>query len=66
MFPKQRNGHHMDMRHNDKFVVKKARTERLQKSAVLSMQRLLNKEESEKKKLMRQISLTVPVNYDCL
>ena len=66
MFPKQRNGHHMDMRHYNKFVVKKAKTERLQRSAVLNMQRLLNKEESEKRKLMTQISLTVPVNYDCL
>ena len=54
MFPKQKNGHHMDMRHNDKFIVKKARTERLQRSAVLNMQRLLNKEELEKRKLMRQ------------
>ena len=66
MFPKQRNGHHMDMRHNNKFIVKKARTERLQRSAILNMQRLLNKEESDKRKLMRQISWTVPVNYDCL
>ena len=66
MFPKQRNSHNMDMRQNDKFVIKRARTERLQRSAVLNMQRLLNREETEKRKLMKQISLTGPVNYDFL
>ena len=65
MFPKQRYSHNMNMRHNDKFVIKRARTERLQRSAIVNMQRLLNREETEKKKLMRQISLTGPVNYDC-
>ena len=47
MFPKQRYGHNMDMRQNDKFVIKRARTERLQRSAIVNMQRLLNREESE-------------------
>ena len=65
MFPKQKYCHNMNMRQNDKFVIKRARTERLQRSAVVNMQRLLNREESEKRKLMRQISLTGPVNYDC-
>ena len=63
MFPKQRYSHNMDMRQNDKFVIKRARTERLKRSAVVN--RLLNQEESEKRKLMRQINLTGPVNYDC-
>ena len=39
MFPKQRKGHQMDMRHTDKFVTKNAKTERLQRSAILNMQR---------------------------
>ena len=52
MFPKQRHSHNMNKRQNDKFVIKRARTERLQKFAVVNMQRLLNKEESEKRKLM--------------
>ena len=55
----------MNMGQNDKFAIKRARTERLQRSAIVNMQRLLNREETEKKKLMRQISLTGPVNYDC-
>ena len=33
MFPESRKSHLMDMRQNYKFVVKKARTERLQRSA---------------------------------
>ena len=65
MFPKQRKGHQMDMRHTDKFVTTNAKTERLQRSAILNMQRLLNTDESGKRKMRRQLNLTVPVNYDC-
>ena len=67
MFPKSRNPHSMNLRHYDKFVIKKARTERLQRSAILNMQRLLNKDDLEKRKILRQINdITVPVNYGCI
>ena len=64
MFPKQTKGHQMDMRHTDKFVTKNSKSERLQRSAILNMQRLLNTDESDKRKIMKQLNLAVPVNYD--
>ena len=67
MFPKSRNPHSMDLRHNDKFMITKARTERLQRSAIVNMQRLLNKDDLEKRNILRQINdITVPVNYGCM
>ena len=59
-----RKSHLMDMRQNYKFVVKKARTERLQRSAVVNMQKLLNKDDLEKRDVLRQLNDIVPVNYD--
>ena len=56
----------MDMMQNYKFVVKKARTERLQRSAIVNMQKLLNKDDLEKKEILRQLDSIVPVNYDCM
>ena len=50
----------------DKYVVKKAMTKRYRKSAILSMQRLLNQSEKEKREVFKRINDTVPVNYDCL
>ena len=64
MFPKSRKSHLMDMRQNYMFVVKKARTERLQRSAVVNMQKLLNKDDLEKRDTLRQLNDIVPVNYD--
>ena len=46
----------MNMRENKMFEVKKARTERLHRSAVVTMQRLLNKDDSDKRKIFRQIN----------
>ena len=66
MFPKSRKSHLMDMRQNYKFVVKKARTERLQRSAVVNMQKLLNKDDLEKREILRQLNDIVPVNYDSM
>ena len=66
MFPRNKKGHMMSMRHNEKFLIRKAKTERLQKSAIINMQRLLNNEECEKRKTMSKIKNIVPVNYDCL
>ena len=42
MFPRNEKGHMMNMREDEKFLIRKARTERLQKSAIINMQRLDN------------------------
>ena len=64
MFPRNKKHHIMSMRKDEKFLIRKARTERLQKSAVVNMQRLLNNEECVKRKIMSKIKNIVPVNYD--
>ena len=56
--------HAMDRRKNEKFVIRKARTERLQRSAVMHMQRLLNNEDCNNRKIMKAINDIVLVNYD--
>ena len=66
MFPRNKRSHSMSMRQDEKFLIRKARTEKLQKSAIINMQRLLNNEEYEKRKTMSKIKNIVPVNYDCL
>ena len=63
MFPRTQSGHKMDKRYKEKYVVKKTMTERFKKSAIPSMQRLLNKEEREKAEIFSRIKNTVPVNY---
>ena len=63
MFPKNQSDHKMKKRNVEKFVVKKAITERFRKSAIPSMQRLLNKEDKEKRNIFKIIQNTVPVNY---
>ena len=65
MFPRNKKDHAMHKRHNEKFVIRKARTERLQRSAIMHMQRILNNEDLEKRRIMRKINNIVPVNYDC-
>ena len=50
----------------EKYIVKKAMTERYRKSALLSMQRLLNQSEREKREIFKRVNDTVPVNYDHL
>ena len=52
----------MDKRYKEKYVVKKAMTERFKKSAIPNMQRLLNKEEREKAEIFSIIKNNVPVN----
>ena len=64
MFPMNKKDHAMGRRQNEKFVIRKARTERLQRSAVVHMQRLLNNEDLNKRKIMKAINDIVPVNYD--
>ena len=55
MFPRNKKHHIMSMRQDEKFLIRKAKTERLQKSAIINMQRLLNNEEYEKRKIMSKI-----------
>ena len=66
LFPRNKRRHHMDKRNCEKYKVKKAKTERYRKSAIPSMQRLLNQSEKEKIEIFKRIDKTVPVNYDCL
>ena len=56
----------MEKRGKEIFQVKRAKTERLRKSAVVSMQKLLNKEALEKRGIQKAISNYMPVNYDCM
>ncbi len=64
MFPINKKDHATERRKNEKFVIRKAGTEGLQRSAVMHMQRLLNNEDVKKRKIMRAINDIVPVNYD--
>ena len=66
MFPRNQSNHRMEMRSGEKFVVKKAKTERYKKSAIPCMQRLLNDSEKEKLEIFKKINSTVPVNYEFL
>ena len=56
----------MEKRRKEVFLVKMARTERLKRSAIVNMQKQLNKELSEKRDILRDISNYMPVNYDCM
>ena len=63
MFPRNLSDHMMKKRNAEKFIVTKALTERFRKSAIPSMQRLLNNDDKEKKEIFKVIENTVPVNY---
>ena len=64
MFPKNLSDHKMKKRSVEKFIVTKASTERLRKSAIPSMQRQLNTDEKKKREIFKIIENTVPVNND--
>ena len=66
MFPRNSKDHLMEKRGREKFYVKKAKTERLRKSAVVNMQNLLNKDVKEKRDTLKKISNYMPVNYGCM
>ena len=66
LFPRHKRTHNMVKRSCEKYIVKKAKTERYRKSAIPSMQRLLNQAEKEKSEIFKRIDDTVPVNYDCM
>ena len=50
MFPKSENKHEMETRNKEVYLVEHANTERFQKSAIIYMQKLLNKYETEQNK----------------
>ena len=62
-FGKNVSEHSMLKRDSNTFKVARAQTERLRKSAIPSMIRILNSYESEKRKLFKQLNPSVPVNY---
>ena len=62
LLPIKVKNHVMEKRNGQKFVVTKALTERCRRSSIPSMQRLLNKAETERSEMMRKIENTV--NYD--
>ena len=66
MFPRNHKNHVMKKRDREVFYAKRAKTERLRKSAIINMQKLLNKDALEKREILRKISNYVPVNYDCM
>ena len=47
MFPKNVNNHSMETRNKETYLVQHANTERLQKSAIIHMQKLLNEYDTE-------------------
>ena len=62
LFPRIERRHKMEKRNCEKFYVKKANTERYRKSAIPSMQRLLNQSEREMSDIYKRINDTVPVS----
>ena len=66
MFPRTKKDHSMEKRKKEVFLVKRAKTARLRKSAIVNMQKMLNKDLSEKRDTLKKISTYMPVNYDCM
>ena len=64
MFPRSRQDHAMGKRSTESFHVKRGLTERLRRSAIPHMQRLLNEDNRKKRDICRQISNHKPVNND--
>ncbi len=66
LFPRSIKEHVMDKRVKEIYSIRSAKTERFRKSALISMQKMLNNEAAEKRKQMRKISNYMPVNHDCM
>ena len=62
MFPRSHHSHIMDKRSSESFQVKRGLTERLRRSAIPYMQRLLNDNERKKRDICKKISDYKPVN----
>ena len=63
LFPRNVNAHKMNKRSTDIYQEERANTERLKKSAIPAMQRLLNREELRKRVIHKKIDNFVPVNF---
>ena len=55
LFPRHERRHNMEKRNIEKYIVNNAKTERYRKSAIPSMQRLLNQSEREKSEILKRI-----------
>ena len=53
MFPKKKNNHHMKKRNTQKYKINLAKTKRYKKSAIPFMADLLNKEDREKRMMLK-------------
>ena len=62
LFPKKYQVHSMKKRGSEKFVMRRTFTERHKNSAIPYMQRLLNRVETDKRKICKQIDNFEPVN----
>ena len=62
MFPRNHNDHDMEMRGSEFFKVKRGLTERLRRSAIPHMQRLLNDHQKKRRDICRKITSYKPVN----
>ena len=71
-FPKRKSHHKMKKRKTEKYMKNKARTKRYQNSAIPYMQKLLNKDDSERNLILKILALSsylkllYPVNYELL
>ena len=66
MFPRSHHDHDMNKRRSESFKVNRGLTERLRRSAIPYMQRLLNEDNKKKKDIHKQISDYKPVNNGLL
>ena len=64
-FTRNKNSHVMEIRNSEFFKVSKCQTERLRKSAIPSMIRLLNDCEKKKEKTFKKLNAIMPVNHVC-
>ena len=62
MFPRNHHDHEMNKRKSEYYRVNRGLTERLRRSAIPHMQRLLNEHEGVKRKICKQIDSFMPVN----
>ena len=66
MFPRNQCDHDMKKRSSETFLVKRGLTERLRRSAIPHMQRLLNDHDKKKRDICRKINDYKPVNNGSL
>ena len=64
MIPRNQRDHNMEKRRPECFQVRRNLTERLRKSAIPHMQRLLNGHMEKKRDICRKIDAYKPVNYE--